>query len=230
MKKIIVAIFMISYSVMAQKVTVMEGEESINDVKRKGLYTIIELEEDFVKSAWTKRIKEFGSMKTKSGTYIVEQASIGAISPAMIKIASKVDVTTKGIKVFYSLDLGDAYISDDGDKGKFNEAVKILHDFAVTAYLDDINEQVKEAEKILKLSVRDQEKMISKGESIRTSILDNRQEKIKFEKKLEENAFQYKQFKIDSTQNVQNQAAAVETVEKMKRAVEAVRGKISKVE
>ena len=128
------------------------------------------------------------------------------------------------------MDLGDAYVTSEGDKSKYKEAEKILHDFGVAVYLADINEQIKEAEKVLMSSVRDQERMIAKGESIRGNVIDNRQDKVKWEKKLEDNANQYKQLKIDSTQNVQNQAATAETVEKMKRAVEAVRSKISKVE
>jgi hypothetical protein len=214
----------------AQKVSVLEGEEKIDEMKKKGLYTILELDEDLVKSMWSKKLKEYGSLKSKSNTYIVEQASIGAISAGFIKILSKTEVTTKGVKVFYSLDMGDSYITADGDNGKYKEAEKILHDFGVSVYLADINNQIKDAEKVLMMSVRDQEKMISKGESIRSNILDNRQEKTKLEKRLEDNSNQYKQLKVDSTQNVQNQAAAAETVEKMKRAVEVVRNKINKVE
>ena len=230
MKKIIIAAIFITNAVFAQKVTVLSGEDKLDETNRKGLYAIIELDEDFVKSAWTKKLKEFGSMKSRAGLYTVDQASIGAISPTFIKIISKTEVTTKGIKVFYALDLGDAYVTLDGDKSKYNEAEKILHDFGVAVYLADINEQIKEAEKVLMSSVRDQERMIAKGENIRGNILDNRQEKMKLEKRLVDNANQYKQLKTDSTQNVQNQAATAETVEKMKKAVEAVRSKISKVE
>ncbi|MDX2188485.1 MAG: hypothetical protein SFY32_01365 [Bacteroidota bacterium] len=213
-----------------QKVTVAESDEIIEDVKRKGLYTVLELDLDDVKQGWTKKMKEWGSFKNKSGTYIVEQGTIASISSTFVKIISKVEATSKGSKVWFAIDLGDAYVTSSGDASKYKEAEKLLHDFGVAMYIADINDQIKEAEKVLASSVKDQEKLINKGEKLRSDILSNRQEKVKLEKKLTDNAIEYKQLQSDSVTNLQNQAAASEVVEKTKKAVEAVRAKVSKVE
>ena len=232
MKKIwlIFICFLIGGACFSQKVTISESEEQVDGMKKKGLFTILELDEDVVRSAWNKKLKEYGGVRNKSGIYMMDQATMASISSTFVKVISKVEPTMKGTKVWYALDLGDAYVSSNGDHGKFREAERILKDFGVSVYLMDINEQIRQAEKVLMSSVRDQERMISKGDNIRSNIVGNRQEKVKLEKRLADNVVEYKQLQSDSTINIQNQAATTETVEKMKKAVEAVRSKISKVE
>ena len=214
----------------AQKVVVSETEETCEDLKRKGISTILEIDVDVVKEAWLKKMKEFGSTKSRSWGYLVEQANVATISHTLVKLYTKVEPTLKGTKIWWSIDLGDAFVGSDNDKAKFNEAVRILHDFGVNQYIQDINIQIKEAEKILSFAVKDQEKMMVKAESIRSSIARNRQEKMKLEQKLAENQLEYRLQVADSAQNIKNQTASTENVEKMKKAVEAVKAKISRVE
>lgn len=216
-----------SYS---QKVIVTEQEEKVDEMKRKGLAIMLELDEEVVRKEWLKKLREYGSVKTKSGAILVEQANMPNVSMTPIKIISTVQNNTKGTKVWYAIDLGDAYVTADGDKTKYNEASKVLHDFGVNMYIQDINEQIKEAEKVLAGAVKEQERLITKGESIKSSIGKNRLEKIKLQQKIAETDSTYKTMKVDSLQNVQNQKAATENVDKMKRAVDMVKNKITKVE
>lgn len=230
MKKIILIALMASNIAFAQKVTVAEGEEKAEDLPRKGLYTLLELDEDVVKREWNRKLKEFGSVRTKSGVYILEQAKILSISETPIKVLSKVDHSMKGTKVWIAVDLGTSFITKDGEPAKYKELEKIVHDFGVNMYIADINEQIKEAEKVLENNVKEQEKQISKGENIKNNIAKNRNYKLSLEKKIVETDSLYRNLKFDSIQNVQNQKASAESVEKMKRAVDLTRAKINKVE
>jgi hypothetical protein len=225
-----ILIFSIVLNSFGQKVSVIESEEVTDEIKRKGISTVLEIDVEVVKEAWTKKLKEFGNTKAKSWGYLVEQANIATISASLIKIYSKIEPTSKGTKIWWALDLGDVYLSSSADKSKFDEAVKLLHDFGVNLYIQDINIQIKEVEKVLSFAVKDQEKMMVKAESIRSSIARNRQEKMKLDQRLAENLLEYKLQVTDSIQNVKNQIASTENVDKMKKAVEAVKAKISKVE
>lgn len=222
--------FLVLLACQAQKVEVKELSMTIDNTARVGMSTVLELDLEFVEGLWKKHLKKYGSVKSRNGILYVEQATMPTITLSNVKVISKLEATDKGTTVWYSLDLGNAYVNASGDKTQYQEATKLLHDFGVSAYLADINEQIKEAERILSLSVKDQEKTISKGESLQNSIQKNRQEKTKLEQRLVDNAVEYKQLIADSVQNYQNQKFAAENVEKMKRAVEAVRAKVTKVE
>lgn len=216
--------------IQAQKVIVTETEEKIEEMKRKGLSAIIELDEEGLRKNWIKKLKEYGTLKTKGSAIIVEQANLPALSQTPVKIISTVQTTPKGTKIWWAIDLGDAYVTADGDKNKYDAASKILKDFGIAQYIDDINQQIKEAERVLSQSVREQEKLIQKGDNINSSIEKNRNEKIKLIQKIAETDSSYKKLKGDSLQNVLNLKAAAENVDKMKRAVEIVKDKIKQLE
>ncbi len=231
MKKIIFACFIfLSLGSIAQKVVVSETEERVDEMKRKGLSILLELDEADVKREWQKKLREFGSYKTKGATMLVEQANIPSVSLTPVKVISTVKNGETGTKVWLAIDLGDSYVTADGDKTKFNEASKILHDFGVNLYIQDINEQIREAEKVLGNSVKEQERLMLRGENIKRTVVKNRLEKVRLEQKLHDNDSTYKLIRADSLQNVNNQKASTENVEKMKRAVDLVKSKITKVE
>ncbi|TAF72756.1 MAG: hypothetical protein EAZ53_14970 [Bacteroidetes bacterium] len=230
MKKVIfITIISIGFS-FGQKVLVNETEEKIDEIRRIGVSTNLELDEDNIKDAWEKKLKEWGSYKYKNKIYTIEKAFLPTVSTVPMRLISKVETTRQGVKVWFTLDDGSQYLSSQATPKPFAEAKKILHDFGFEQYIADINEQIKDAEKVLSNSVREQEKMIDKGQDIRNSIVENRNEKIKFEKKIKEGEQMYLQLKSDSLANIANQAITTENVEKMKRSVEVVRSKISKVE
>ncbi len=225
-----IALLTIAFQINAQKVVVIETEEKADEMKRKGLSIMLELDEEVVRKEWQKKMRELGGMKTRSGAILVDQANMPAISISPVKLISTVNINVKGTKVWYAIDLGDAYVTSAGDQAKYNEASKFLHDFGVALYIQDINEQIKEAEKVLSNAVKEQERMMVKGENIKNSITKNRAEKLKWQQKFAENDSIYKIIKIDSLQNLQNQKATSENVDKMKRAVDIVKNKITKVE
>jgi hypothetical protein len=231
LKPISIALFLTLAKVgYTQKVTVLEGEEKADNLIRSGFYTILELDETDVKKEWAKRLKDFGSVKTKSGIFIIDEAKIAAFGENPLKIYSKTEQTVKGTKVWMAVDMGTNFVTEANDATKAAEVKKILKDFGINMYIADINEQIKEAEKVLASSVKEQEKQILKGENIKASISKNRNTRISLEKKIVETDSLYKILKADSLQNIQNQKAAAENVEKMKRAVEIVKAKITKVE
>ncbi len=230
MKKLIIALS-ISYScIHAQKVLVSETVEIIAEKNILGLSTTLELDEDLVRDAWEKKMKEWGGYKSKSKIYTCEKAFIPSIANAPFRVISKVATTKKGVVVWYTFEDSTVVLNATSSPKTYTNATKLLHDFGLEQYIFDINNQIKDAEKVLSTTVKEQEKMISKGEDIKSSMADNRSEKVKLEQKLKDNEKEFVQLKADSEANLINQKTANENVEKMKRAVEVVRSKISKVE
>jgi hypothetical protein len=215
---------------IAQKVTVIEQDETIENVIRKGMSTVIVLDQEEVEKAWIKKLKEFGKVDVQKNVYIVESALISGISTTPVRIISTIIQSDKGSRVFWSIEMGKAYVSTKDDPEKFSIAEKILHDFGVMVYRENINDQIKDAEKVLSQTVKAQEKKVKQGVDLVNKVDRNKQQKINLEQKLKENAEELIQLQKDIEQNKLDQGASSVEVEKVKKAVEAVKAKLLQVE
>jgi hypothetical protein len=223
-------ILLVSLQVNAQKVIVTEHELTIDNVSRKGMSTTILLEQEITEKSWLKKLKEFGKVDAQKNVYTVDIATILGISSTPVRIISTINQSDKGSKVFWSIEIGKAYVSTKDDPAKYSTAEKILHDFAVMVYREDINDQIKDAEKVLLQTVKVQEKKVKLGTDLVNKVERNGQQKINLEQKLKENAAELVQLHKDIEQNKLDQAASVIEVDKVKNAVEAVKAKLLKVE
>jgi hypothetical protein len=219
-------IYSLSYG---QKIKVSESQESIEKIPRTGLSTIIELDDDEVEDLWKKQLKSFGKVDNSKGVYTVAIANVPSVSSSPCRITSIVKSSGKGTQVWYSIDLGNAHVSSSGSSSAYRAAEKILNDFAILCYKDDINSQIKDAEKALGNSVKAQEKEVKEGEDLVKDVERNKQDKLNLEQKIKENGEQAVQLQKDIVQNKTDQAAAGQGVEKMKKALEVVKAKLTTV-
>jgi hypothetical protein len=219
-------IYTLSYG---QKIKVSESQESIEKIPRTGLSTIIELDDSEVEDEWKKQLKNYGKVEYSKGVYTVAIATVPSISSSPCRITSIVKSSGKGTQVWYSIDLGNSHVTSSGNSSAYKAAEKILYDFAVLCYRDDINAQIKDAEKALANSVKDQEKEIKEGEQLVNDVEKNKQEKIALEQKIKENGEQAVQLQKDIVQNKTDQTTAAGEVEKMKKAVEVVKAKLTTI-
>lgn len=215
---------------LAQKVNVTEFEETIENVNRKGMVTTILLDPEQVEKAWLKKLKEFGKVDVSKSIYIVEIALIVGISATPVRIVSTITNNDKGSRIFWSIEMGKTYVSSKDDQEKYHTAEKILHDFGVMLYREDINDQIKDAEKVLSQTVKLQEKKLKQGVDLLSKTEKNKQNKLVLEQKLKENAEELIQLQKDTEQNKLDQNAAAIEVDKVKLSVEAVKAKLLKVE
>lgn len=227
---IILSLFLFTYTMsFGQKIKVSESEESIEKIPRKGLSTIIELDDDEVEDAWKKQLKTYGKVDNSKGVYTVAIANVPSVSSSPCRITSIVKSSGKGTQVWYSIDLGSSHVTSSGNSSAYKAAEKILNDFSILCYKDDINSQIKDAEKALANSVKAQEKEVKEGEDLVKDVEKNKQDKINLEQKIKENGEQAIQLQKDIAKNKTDQAAAGQDVEKMKKAVEVVKAKLTTV-
>ncbi|MFL5727901.1 MAG: hypothetical protein ACJ75J_00320, partial [Cytophagaceae bacterium] len=187
------------------------------------------LDDDEVEDEWKKQLKNYGKVEYSKGIYTVPVANVPSISSSPCRITSIVKSSGKGTQVWYSIDLGNSHVTSSGNSSAYKAAEKILNDFAILCYRDDINNQIKDAEKALSNSVKDQEKEVKEGEQLVKDVEKNKQEKINLEQKIKENGEQAVQLQKDITQNKTDQATAAQQVEKMKKALEVVKAKLTTV-
>ena len=212
---------------MAQKVRVTESTEVVDKISRSGLSVIIELDNKKIEKAWEKQLKSYGKVDNSKGVYRIPLANISSISSSPCVVTSVVKSSGKGTQIWWAIDLGTNHVSS-GSAG-YKAAEKILNDFAIQAYRDDVNEQIVEAERALASTVKSQEKEVKEGESLVRDVEKNKQEKLDLEKELKENGEELVQLQKDIEQNKKDQTAAAQEVEKMKKALEMVKAKLNQV-
>lgn len=227
---LIFSILLISINAYSQKVNVTEKDETIETTLRHGLSIQLVLEAEDVQKAWIKKLKEFGKVESVGDIYKVESALITSISPTPVRLISQLTKTDKGVYVFYAIDLGTNYLSFANDSLKYRIAEKILHDFGVMLYHEDINEDIKNAEKVLQKTVSAQERIVNEGIDTRKKIDKNKLQKQQLEQKLKENAQELINLEEQIEKNKLNQEKAAKDVEKVRKALETTRERLSKVE
>jgi len=109
-----------------------------------------------------------------------------------------------------------------------NENIKkLLHDFAIEQYGQDLVSQISEAERVVSLAVKAHDKRGSEGSNIKNKIARNKKERIHQYKQLAENADQLKKLRADSIQNKSEQETALEEITKVRTIAEEKKQKLS---
>jgi len=231
MQKIVftLLLFVASQFAVAQKVKVNESTETIDKLERSGLFVVIDLDHKMIDKMWEKQLKSYGKTESSKGTYTLPVANVSAISSNPVKIVSKVEGSGKGTKIWWTIDMGTSHVTKESNPSAYKAAEKILYEFALECYRADINNQIKDAEKALNTSVKNQEKKVKEGENLLRDIDKNKQEKINLEQKLKDNAAELERLKKDVEQNKLDQAAAASDVEKMKKALDVVKSKLDEL-
>lgn len=208
----------------AREITIHEGKETIDRIQREGIYVIIELEANFVKNAWEKKVKEFGRIDITKGYSIMKNITVANVTTGGNSY-SNVAGHLNGTKVFWAIeDISGPVTNASG--AKWDEMKKILIQFAKQTYIDDINVQIIAAENALNAATKNQEKIIKEGESIKNQISNNEQERIDLENKLKANASNKELLNKNLETNKQNKINSDAEVQKMQKALEIVKQRL----
>lgn len=225
---ILLLLFVINLAT-AQKVKVVESSEQLEKISRSGMSTIIELDKKNVEKLWEKQLKTYGKVESSKGVYTIPVAKIPSVSSSPCIVTSVVKSSGKGTQIWWSIDLGTKHVTASTSPSEYRAAEKILYDFAISAYRDDINQQLQEAEKAVASAVKSQEKEVKEGEGLVKDVERNKQDKLNLEQKLKENGEDLIKLQKDIEQNKKDQAAAAQDVEKMKKAMEIVKQKLASI-
>lgn len=213
----------------SQKVEPVEASEKIGETLRNGMAISLKLNEKMVQKGWEKFLKEHGKFDDKKGEYSQPLGEYKEMTAGTVRVLSKVFAGKDGyVTVFWAIDLGTEYLNSNSPK--WLVAKKMLHDFGVAMYIDDVNEQVKEAEGAVTDATKKQDKKIKEGENLVRKVENNKNEKARLEQKLKDNAQELIDLQKAQEQNKLDQAEAASDVEKMKKAVEVTKQKLKGIE
>ena len=216
---------------VAQKSPVDESDMSIDGIPRKGQRVIIQLDAKRVETAWLKHLNDrVGKVTNKKGVFFINSAMIDAISKTPMRLISRVDPTATGTGVWWSLDLGNAYLGKEATPVQYREAEKYLKDFARQLYRDDVALQVLEAEKALKISQDNHNSVIRESDETKKAVERNKVKRQEIDALLTQNQAELQQLNAAIDDNMKKQEAARADIVAKRVALEAVKEKVNKIE
>ena len=192
----------------------------------------MQLDSRRVETAWVKQLSDKfgGKLKNTKGVLTLEGVVIEEIAPNPIRVISKVDATPTGTTVWWSIDLGNAYLGKEATPVQWKSAEKYLKDFARMMYREDLASQITDAEKALVNSQNNHTAVIDKQATIKKDIDKNKVRKLEIQKMLADNASELQQLNNLVDANLKEQEAARADIVNMRIALESVKERINKIE
>ena len=205
---------------------------TINNIPRKGQRVSMQLDNRRVEVAWLKQLSEkFGSkLKNTKGVLTMDNVVVEEIAPNPIRVISKVDASPTGTTVWWSIDLGSAYLSKDATPVQWKSAEKYLKDFARMMYREDLVSQIAEAERALIASQNNNTAVIEKQSSIKKDIDKNKVRKTEIQQQLAANAAELQQLNNLIDLNLKEQEASRGDIVNMRISLESVKERMNKIE
>ena len=218
--------------VSAQKSPVSEEDKSINNIPRKGQQVSMQLDSRRVEAAWLKQLSEKfgGKLKNAKGVLTMDGVVIEEIAPTPIRVISKVDASPTGTTVWWSIDLGNAYLAKESTPVQWKSAEKYLKDFARMMYREDLVSQITEAERALVSSQNSHMAVIEKQNTIKKDIEKNKARKMEIQQMLASNAAELQQYNNLIDLNLKEQEAARGDIVNMRISLESVKERMGKIE
>ncbi len=155
---------------------------------------------------------------------------IEEIAPNPIRVISKVDAAPTGTTVWWSIDLGNAYLGKEATPVQWKSAEKYLKDFARMMYREDLVSQIAESERALVASQNNHMAVIEKQNTIKKDIDKNKARKLEIQQQLASNAAELQQLNNLIDLNLKEQEAARGDIVNMRVALEAVKERMNKIE
>ena len=192
----------------------------------------MQLDSRRVEAAWMKQLSDkFGSkVKNNKGVLTMDGVVIDEIAPNPIRVISKVDASPTGTTVWWSIDLGNAYLGKEATPVQWKSAEKYLKDFARMMYREDLASQITDAEKALVNSQNSHNAVITKQDVIKKDIDKNKARKLEVQQMLASNAAELQQLNNLVDLNLKEQEAARADIMNMRIALESVKERINKIE
>lgn len=199
------------------------GEKSI-----KGFVVCLELDVRTVEKSWQRYLKSFGKFESiEKQKMLGNNLMLSNISGDAVDFYSSLSVSPRCIQLFMgALRAGSGLELPENQQENVR---KMLYDFAIEQYRQDLILQISEAERVVNLAVKAHDKRVSDGQNIKSKMAKNRKELQRLYQQIEQNATELKRLKADSAQNVIDQETALEEISKVRRIAEDKKQKLSAV-
>jgi hypothetical protein len=215
MNKFFISAFLLvcSLSSVAQSVKVYSQSEKLKSDKITVHAVTLEGKKDEVSNAWNKYLKEIGKLKQNSDPMILSEAKVGGATYSGNNFYAgfrKVNETSSSVWI----GINPAEWPDSKVKGIDDDLEKLIYQFGIKFYRDQVQVQINETQEALDAVEKQKLRAINQNKDLTLKLSNNEQEKIQLEKSLENNTLENAVLKVklennkkaqDSLLNVSNQ-------------------------
>jgi len=212
----------------AQNVDVRPTTSKIGETDRTGYAVCIELDRKSVTNFWQKTLKDTKGkvISNKGNVYHALNAQPSQFFHKSVNLSSKVEQTGNCMVVFVS---GRDETEKPLEGSDAENLKKFLYEFGVQIYRSDVGDQITQAEKVVDLSVKAQEKKVSEGNNLKNKLERSYKERKKLIQNLEDNTINTRKLKQDSIRNVAEQDQALEEIKKVREVLEQKKSKLNQI-
>jgi hypothetical protein len=211
-----------------QTVEVGTANATFKENSIKGFVVCLELDVKSVESAWKRYLRSLGKFENiESQSMAGMNLMLANVSNDAIDFYSRLTVSPRCIQIYMSATRAGSYMElTDPQKESIR---KMLHEFAVSQYREDLIKQIAEAERVVNLAVKAHDKRVDEGQNLKSKLTRNRKEKVKLLKDLDDNGKDLVRLKADSVQNSSEQETALEEIAKVRKIAEEKKQKLGQV-
>ncbi len=218
-KFLLLILFCFGYGmVKSQTVTVNKQNEKIKNETIEVFVTSLDGKKDEIQSAWVRFLKDMGKLKQSGNPMTVAEPVInGTTFPQGIVYADS-NEGDKSTTIW--MGINPAEWDDKDIKYANRELQKMLHQFGVKFYRDQVQAQIDETQQALDAVEKQQQRMLNQNKDLTIKLSNSDQEKIQLEKSLEANKLENAVLKVKLDNNKKAQDSLVNVGVQIKKVME----------
>lgn len=221
MKKVLTLLFVLATSAQAfsqKKIEVREGSENIGGGNHPALTVMIYVKDkDRIEKAFKSKMKDYGGKVSMKKEMFADDCSWKAFGPNTFDSYGKIEeVKGEGFQLIVAVDMGGAFMNGSEHKEQTRLFKNMLKEMAVKLSKDEVEDELKDKQKILAGLEGDQKDLEKKKENLKEDIED-------YKKKIQK-------AEEDIKKNEEDQTKKKEEIEGAKKVVKEVEEKMKKIE
>ena len=219
--------FLIANLACAQTVTVTKQNETAKGETIEAFAITLEGRKETIKTAWIKFLKETGKLKLFGEPMTVTEPTISGTQFSKGILYAGNNESDKSSTVWFGINPAEW---EDKDITYANrELQKMLNQFGVKFYRDQVQTQIDETQQALDAVAKQQQRVLNQNKDISIKLGNNEQEKIQLDKSLETNKLENAALKIKLENNKKAQDSLINSTTKIKKVMELHKEKQRKI-
>lgn len=212
----------------AQKVTVKEKKNKIQNEYQNGYSSTIIGDEDKITSAWYRKLRSLGRLREEGNYIVVRAADIDEQKYPVLPVYSIVKPSLEDTEIWIYAEVTN--IEEDTAQVIDEKMKELLYSFSLAYYRSVAQENINEAERAIEFTSKKYQKLLQEETELRKDSIVNVNEKLRLEGLIETNELEHKVIsqKIVDTQAYQD--STLMDLEHMKKALELKKEKFKAIE
>lgn len=213
-------------AVQSQTVTVNKQNEKIKNESTEVFSTTLEGKKEAIQAAWLRFLKDMGKVKQGSDPMTVTEPTINGTTFSGTVYAGRKE-GDKSTEVWIGISPSEW---DSKDVTYANrELQKMLHQFGVKFYRDQVQIQINETQEALAAVEKQQQRLLNQAKDYDLKLSNSEQEKLQLEKTLETNKLESAALRIRLENNKKAQDSLILVSDQIKKVMTTYKEKQGKI-